>query len=212
MRIVEVTSVGNKNDRISVVFEDGSEIKTGATEVADFGLYPGRQLADDEYSELLCDLELRSSKARAIRILGNRSLSAREIEKRLGSKGVSEEAAAKTVEWLEDVGIVNDEEYALSIVKHYSSKGYGRARIRDELFKRGIGREMWDSALLTLEELDMAEKAYEYLSKKLGGSRDPQDVRRTADALCRRGFSYEESRTAIKRYIESSEEAEESKL
>jgi len=212
MIITEVSAAGNKKDRISVVFEDGSEIKTGTAEIADFGLYPGRELTDNEYTQLLSDLALRSSKARAIRILGNRSLSAHEIEKRLKSKGESEEAAAKTVEWLEDVGIVNDEEYAASIVKHYLQRGYGRARIRDELFRRGIKRDMWDAPLAVLEDEDMYEKAYDYLAKKLSGSRDPQDVRRTVEALCRRGFSFEEARTAVKRYMESSGEAEDKEL
>jgi len=212
MVITEVIASGSGKESISVIFEDGSKIKTGAAEIVDFGLYPGRELTSDEYTTLISDLELRSSKARAIRMLGNRSLSAREIEKRLKSKGGSEEVATRTVEWLENVGLVNDEEYALTIVKHYSLKGYGRARIRDELFKRGIQRELWDAALAVLNDEDMSEKAYDFLGKKLGGSRDPQEVRRTVEALCRRGFSYEEARTAVKRYIESSDEAEDIEL
>ena len=54
----------------------------------------------------------------------------------------------------------------------------------------------------------MEAAAYDFLNKKLRGSRDKADLRRATDALCRRGFSYEEAKTAINRYLELVEESE----
>ena len=149
------------------------------------------------------DSELRSSRELALRILGSRSLSAGEVEKRLVRKGETEQNAKEAVKWLEEIGLINDAEYATMIVRHYSAKGYGLARIKDELFRRGIQRDMWDDALSVLGEADAPDAAARFLEKKLKGSGDKDDLRRAADALCRRGFSYEQARTAVANYVES---------
>ena len=218
MRIERVIKSEGKTEKYVVLFDDGTEIKVTAVQIADYGIYSGRELPDEDYAELRGDLAVSSAKTRALRILGNRNLSAREIEKRLVRKGESSEAAEQAVEWLENIGAINDAEYAESIVRHYSSKGYGVARIRDELFRRGIDRELWEEALSIIG--DMEDTAYEFLVKKLRGSRDKDELRRAADTLHRRGFSYDEARAAVRRYMgeagaedtEGAEETEDSEL
>jgi len=150
--------------------------------------------------------EQDSAKTRALRILGNRDISTHEMEKRLIEKGESEETAQETVAWLVQIGYIDDSKYATQIVRHYSAKGYGVFRIKDELYRRGVPRDLWDDALGDIP--DMSETAMEFLAKKLRGSRDKADLRRAADALCRRGFSYEEAGAAVSRYLEALEEAE----
>ena len=199
MEILSIARAEKKPGKFIALFDDGTEIIVSAAQIADFGLYSGREMPDDEYAHLRNALMLSSSKARAVRILGNRNLSAREVERRLVEKGEPQEVARETVQWLENIGAINDEEYAVAIAKHYCAKGYGTARIKDELFRRGIAREMWDDALCSLD--DTGEAAYDFLVKKLRGSRDKADLRRATDALCRRGFSYEEARTAVNRYV-----------
>ena len=207
MIIESVTLIKEKKDSFTVQFDDGTEIKVSAAQIADFGIHTGRDFSVDEYKELCASISLSSSKARALRMLGNHSLSAREIEKRLVNKGESHETAGQTVEWLKEIGMVNDAEYAASIVGYYSAKAYGKARIRDELFKRGIDRELWDEAMNGVEETEDA--VCELLMKKLRGSREKDELRRAADFMHRRGFSYEEARAAINRYLENTEEAKE---
>ena len=149
---------------------------------------------------------LESSKKRALRILGNRNFSEQEMRKRLTSKGESEENAEEVVGWLVELGYINDSDYASLIVNHYSGKGYGLSRIRDELYKRGIPRDLWDDKLAMLDEEDMNDSALEFLRKKLRGSEDKDDLRRASDSLVRRGFSYDEARAAMNRYLEDLED------
>ena len=149
-------------------------------------------------------MESGSAKEKALRILGSRNLSAGEVEKRLISRGESPESAKETVEWLESFGAVNDPEYASMIVRHYSVKGYGLARIKEELYRRGIKREMWDDALSGID--GMEDAALTFLEKKLRGSSDKDEMRRAAGALCRRGFSYAEANEAMGRYLKNLDE------
>ena len=141
-----------------------------------------------------------SVKVLALKILGSRNLSEREMQKRLVGKGVTEESAQETVVWLVDIGAINDKEYASMIVSHYCAKGYGGARIRDELYRRGISRDLWEDALDGVEGAE--DSAFAFLEKKLRGSSEKADLRRATDALCRRGYSYEEARVAVGKYVE----------
>ncbi|MCL2409572.1 MAG: recombination regulator RecX [Oscillospiraceae bacterium] len=154
--------------------------------------------------DLTDSLEKRSARERALKILGSRNMSKCALEKRLVQKGESVEDAQEAVEWLEELRLIDDEEHAAAIVRHYSGKGYGAAKIKDELYRRGIPREMWDEALGQLGDMDDA--ALEFLQKKLKGGSDKTELRRAMDALSRRGFSYEEARRAMSRYIEMIEE------
>ena len=169
----------------------------------------GKEYKENAEPDLFSETSEQSrARTRAIRILGNRQLSSREMEKRLLARGESEETAMDTVKWLEDIGAVNDSEYAAAIVSHYTSKGYGVARIRDELFKRGIPRDMWDETLQKLDDVESEEAMLRFLDKKLRGSSDKEELRRATDALRRRGFDYEDARSAVARYLESIENTE----
>jgi len=147
-----------------------------------------------------------ATKKRALKILGNRNFSEQEMLKRLVSKGESQEDAEETVRWLVELGYINDSDYATLIINHYSAKGYGLARIRDELYKRGIPRDLWDDKLAELDDDDMLDTALEFLRKKLRGSQEKDDLRRASDALVRRGYSYSDAKSAINRYMENSDE------
>jgi regulatory protein len=147
---------------------------------------------------------LESTKKRALRILGNRNFSENEMQKRLTSKGETPENAVEAVKWLVELGYINDSDYATLIVRHYSAKGYGIMRIRDELLKRGIPRDLWEEKLTGLDDSEMSDAALEFLQKKLRGSENKDDLRRASDALVRRGYSYDDARAAINRYLEES--------
>ena len=205
MIIENITKAEGKVDRFTVEIDDGTEIMVSAVQISDFGLYSGRELAEEEYAQLCEEIAQSRAKARALRILGSRTLSARELEKRLVNKGESVETAQAAVRWLESSGIINDSDYAVSIVQYYSLKGYGAARIKDELFKRGIRREIWDEALECID--DTGDAAQEYLKKKLKGSSDSDDIRRALNSLHARGYSYSEARSAVNRYIGNVDEA-----
>jgi len=145
---------------------------------------------------------LEDTKKRALRILGKRSFSEKEMFKRLIEKGESSDNAEETVQWLVELGYINDSDYATLIVRHYSGKGYGVTRIKDELYKRGIARDLWDEKLDDIDESEMEDTALAFIKKKMRGGTEKDDLRRASDALVRRGYSYEEAKSAINRYTE----------
>jgi regulatory protein len=199
VKIVKLTRAEKNHDVFYAEFEDGGTLKVNVALIADYSLYTGRELNGEEYDALKASAASASAKARALRILGKRNMSRREITDRLVQKGESGETAEETADWLENIGAVNDAEYAALIVRHYMSRGYGKMRIQDELFRRGIEKELWEEALHALQESD--SMAYAYLVTKLRGAvPDKEGTKRVTDALYRRGFSWEEIKSALNMY------------
>ena len=67
-------------------------------------------------------------------------------------------------------------------VRHYAAKGYGAGRIRSELYRRGIPRELWDDALQELPEQD--DQIDALLRRRLrSDTPDRDELRRASDYL-----------------------------
>ena len=122
----------------------------------------------------------------------------------LTQKGESPEAAAAAVDWLCEKGLLDDGRYAGMVVRHYAGKGYGQSRVRQELQRRGVPRELWEEALRELPEPE--DKLDAYLASKLKDPDDRAQVQKVSAALIRRGFSWEEIRAALARYRDGMEE------
>ncbi len=131
-------------------------------------------------------------------------MSRKELRDKLLQKGESEDAADFSVAWLTDHGFLNDESYAAAVARHYAAKGYGAGRVRAELSRRGIAREQWDDALLKMPESDA--KLEQFISARLKDPEDRDAVRKVSAALFRRGYDWEEIRTALRRYTDNIEE------
>jgi len=92
------------------------------------------------------------------------------------------------IRWAEDIGLLNDEEYAKALVRHYQAKGYGIYKIKDELYRRQVPRDLWEEALAGLEE--PSDTIRRFLEKKLTDPQDRKQVKKVSDALIRRGFTW----------------------
>ncbi len=91
---------------------------------------------------------------------------------KLTEKGISNTDAEEVADWLCGLGVVNDERFAGLVVRHYAAKGYGKRRICDELYRRGIDRELWDAAFAELPETD--DTVDRLLGAKLRGDVSPK--------------------------------------
>ena len=139
------------------------------------------------------------AKQLALRILEKRDVSRKMLLDKLTEKGFSAEDAAEVADWLCGLGVVNDERFAGLVVRHYAAKGYGERRIREELYRRGIDRELWDTAMEEMPETDGTIERL--LSARLRGDASPENLRRIQNQLLRRGYFWDSIREATERYL-----------
>lgn len=193
MRIVEIKQTSA--ERFTICFQDGSELKSSLSVITARFLHSGLELDDEAYAELYSASTLSLAKSRALKIVNARALSEQELYKKLVEKGETPENAAECVSWLCDMGLLNDKSYAESCVRHYAAKGYGTARIKQELRRHGIPAELWDTALEQMP--DQSDKLERFLRSRLSDASDRAQVKRVSDALFRRGYSWDEIKHAL---------------
>ncbi len=185
-------------ERFTLVFSDGTELRTTLGIITERFIHTGMELDDSSYAELVSASGLAMAKARALRILNARPVSREELRKKLIEKGEAPENAEECAEWLCRMGLINDAEYAGSVVRHYAAKGYGASRIRQELRRHGIPREMWDAAMEQMPEQD----AYleRFIRSRLSDPGDRAQVKKVSDALFRRGYSWDQIKHALNEF------------
>jgi regulatory protein len=137
---------------------------------------------------------------RALRILGIRQFSVKELRTRLLEKGEASENIEPAIARLLELGFLDDAKYAVVIVRRLAAKGYGKARVVQELRRRGIDRELWDNVLGELPGADDENDRLDcLLRQKLPEEPDRSDVKKAVDYLARRGFSWSEIQAALRR-------------
>lgn len=181
------------------VLEDGSILRLGESEVIDFALYTGKELTDREAEALLDSARRSGLKEKALDLLTRKPQSRKELERKLKEWGAGEAESAALCDRMEELGYLNDASYAAQVVRYYSAKGFGEKKLRDELYRRGIPREMWDDALEQAQ--DPAEAIDAFVAKKLAGKDlDRKQLQKVSAALARRGYSWSDINDALRRY------------
>jgi len=185
-------------ERFTLIFDDGTELKTTLGIITGRFIRSGMDFDEEAYNELVSASGLAMAKARALRIINARPMSREELRKRLIEKGETPENAEACADWLCRMGLINDAEYAGSVVRHYAAKGYGSARIKQELRHHGVPREMWDEAMLQMPEQD----AYleRFIRARLSEPGDRAQIKKVSDALFRRGYSWEQIKHALNEF------------
>ena len=200
MRISKLSASKHKKGRILVQLEGGELLRVGEREVAAFSLYAGKELTEAEKTALEQAARESGLKDRALSLLTARPLSRKELIDRLIERADATEKEAEAVaDELERLGLLNDRAYAETLVRHYSARGYGPYRLREELRRRGVPRAYWDEALDNLD--DPAEAIDALLRQKLRGrTADRKELKRASDYLARKGYSWNDISAALRRY------------
>ena len=195
MRVVSLKQ--SSPERVTVCLDDGTEIRSTLAAVTELRLYTGRELDDAALGELRRESARSLRREKALELVSQRQMSRKELSKKLREKGFDPETADYCVDWVTERGLLNEESYAAAIVRHYAAKGYGESRIRQELQRRGLPRELWEDALAAMPE--DTSKLDRFIASRLKDPGDRDEVRKLSASLFRRGYAAEEIRSALER-------------
>ena len=190
-------------DRASVFIDDRFAFGLAIDLVVEAGLRKGVALTAERQRELLVRQETFAAKASALGGLSHRARTAHEVRQSLLKKGFAEAVAEDTVADLERLGVIDDEAYARAFARgRFSGRGYGPARLRQDLMRKGVARETIDAALDELAEAeDLGAEARDQAARKWRTLASEEDLRKrkkkTMDYLVRRGFGFDEARAAV---------------
>ena len=141
----------------------------------------------------------------ALNILNGAAQSADRLQRRLERRGFDTETASATVEYMRELGYVDDAALAQSVSNRRCHDGYGKARVAADLRGRGIETTVVDTVMREWNPDDDVDRALAVARKHTTTlhSTDPalrdRARRRLAGMLQRRGFAGDTVRTVLVR-------------
>ena len=150
---------------------------------------------------------LKRAKKRALYLLGERAFCRAELLGKL-TKTYGSEIAEKAMEYVDQLGYINDEEYAAKYADYLiHRKKHGIFRAKREMLMKGLDREIVESALAKFSSEEIDEELTELIEKRYSAKiSDFDDRRRTTAALVRRGYNFGEVRRCIEYVLQNREE------
>ena len=199
---MKLTYKKGKQDKIHISVDGEYSFTVDEAYFLSMGIYNGKEVDDDELQEIKQTVSVRRAYNYAVTLLARRDHSERELMSKLTQKGYSD-GAEEAVTKLRNGGYVSDERFARLYVRELQTlKRYGKRRIEQELYRKGIDREIirevLDETEFAQDELvSLIERKYgRYLS-------DEKGVQKTVNGLLRMGYSYGEIRDALKQINEN---------
>jgi len=185
----------NNEDRVSV-FLDG-EFAFGIHEdlVVTHALTVGTTLGPEEVHDIETDEQYVKAKQAALDYLAHKPRTEVEVRRTLKRRDIPAFVIDDVIARLYELEYLDDEAYAHDYAHNrFSSKKYGPVRIRRELEKRGIDRDLAESAVDTLfADEDATAAAWEHAESRWSRLADEDDPRHRRQKmyryLRRRGFT-----------------------
>jgi regulatory protein len=138
------------------------------------------------------------AKTHALKFLSYRDHSGGELLQKLG-KYYDDKTCRKALSWVIELGYVNDEIYAEKLsALLIETKHYGLRKTRYEMKLKGLSEEIIDTALEKYDYDEILEIIISIIERKYSDNlADWQGIKKTTDALARRGYDYDDIKAAI---------------
>ena len=200
-RITELKQGVKNQDRVNVHVNGKFSFSLDISQVVDFGIKIGREISVEELEELKKASEFGKLYQRTLEWVLLRPHSEKEcrdyLYKKIFEKKLDKNYIDRIIEKLKSKYYLNDVRFAEYYVENrFSKKGVSSKRLRMELIKKGISKDIIEETLAGSERND-AEEIKKMIAKKR--SKYPDDEKLTA-YLVRQGFQYDLVRELVRSY------------
>jgi regulatory protein len=189
--VPEITGLRERRGRARIWVDGEFWAEIDADVAAERGLREGVALGLEELEEVRVAGERALAMNRALHFLGYRARSRREVRERLQRYGYGEETVEVVVGRLEELGYLDDEEFARAAARE-KARRYGPRRVLGELRRSGVDAELAqgvvDDEFAQRSEL---EEARSLAARRYNRGGSDAEARRVYGFLMRRGYSAE---------------------
>jgi regulatory protein len=200
---MKISSIRIKKIYCDIFFDNYESINIHKDVIINLNLFVDKSIDSVELEKIKKEDEYLRIKNSAFRILTRRANSEAELIKKLKRKEYSLPAINRVVSELRNKGYINDFNFAV----RYSEmrlKKYGWNRIKNELFRKGISKEILpkiESAInIKTEEDYLIEIASKKLTSIIKKENDKYKIKQKLYGfLVRKGFDFEDSKNVVDR-------------
>ena len=192
-----------------VHLSNGEKVLLDKDVCAENSLMKCMEIDPDFLEELKLQSDYVRAKSRALWYLDRMDYSEKALYDKLVQKGFDKEASSAVVAKLVELGLLNDRRYAEHLAVKLTDQGDSKRAALQKMLLKGVA---YDLAKETLSETETDEvsRILTLIEKKYSAKlQDPDNFQKVYAALVRRGFSYGDVKTALKKYKEDLEFSEE---
>jgi regulatory protein len=192
-------------ERVNVYLEGEYAFSLGIMEAA--RLHKGQTLTDSEVVRLKEEDLVAKAVDSAARFLGHRPRSIAEVRRNLAEKDYDEGVIEAALGRLTTLGYLDDWAFARYWIQNRTQfKPLGTAALRFELRQKGVPDAIVQAVLGEVDDESGAYAAATPLLKRMRGQTRKAAREKLASTLGRRGFRFDDIRTAIERLFEEYDE------
>lgn len=198
-----------RKDKIHISVDGEYTMTVDAVFWYSLGIPNKSEIDEEELAELKRSVNSRRAYNKAIDLISRREHSRKELITKLSQKGYAD-VADETADKLEERGYLNDERFANMFADELKNRrGFGKRRISQELYMKGIDRDIIAEVLENLKE-DPTEDIIGILARKYPRClEDEKNTNRAFNGLVRLGYSGYDIRNAMREYADRVEESSE---
>ena len=189
---------GKKVKKTKVRLQGGEDLCLYAKEINRLGLKAGEDLSEAVYEDILTMILIPRAKKRAMHLLEKQDRTRANLAKKLRESGYPSRAVEEAVSYVESYHYIDDARYAENYIR-YHQDGKSRRRIFEDLYKKGIAKDVIEKALEEEYSASEEEQILALLEKKHYDAKtaDVKEKSKIYRFLMGRGFSYQAIESAF---------------
>jgi len=193
-KITKIEYQKNNKNRVNIYLDDSFAFGVDLNIMIKYSLAKNMELEDEFVEEILIAEEEINVYNYALSVLSRQAKSEKQLIDKLKEKGYDNQFIDNAIIKLKQQKYIDDERYSEMLINSkINVSKYGKRRIKEALYEKGIDRETIDEKIEQLTEEDELKRAYSLGSKKLKTLKE-EDTRKLfiklSNYLINKGFEY----------------------
>ncbi len=200
MKIIKIEP--NKLHLNTVYLSDGREVSLDKDICSENSLFAGMEIDGELLDSFKFQSDYARAKSRALWYLDRMDYSEKALFDKLVLKGFDKKACSAVIAKFVELGLLDDRRYGEHLAEKLISSGISRRAALQKMYSKGVPYDL-AKELLENTEINEEDALLQLIDKKYAVKlQDKDNYPKVYAALVRRGFSFSDVRTALKKYTE----------
>lgn len=206
----KVVSVKKGKKHLSeVLFENGTSLVLDSEYCFEQGIFPDTLIDDEQEKEHKKNSEIKRAKSLAMWHISRADHSERALRDKLKKAGFGIDIVITVINRMKELSLIDDEKLAYRLAPLLISANNSPRQVVEKLVVKGINRELAKAAVAEIEN-DPKEQIENLLKGQYRNRlSNEKDIGRTFNALIRRGFSFSDVKSVMRKITSSLDDCEE---
>lgn len=193
-KITKIELQKNSKDRVNVYLDDNFAFGIDINIMIKYSLAKNMELKEEFINEILKAEEEINAYNYALSVLSRNFKSEKQLRTKMQEKGYDNQFIDNSITKLKEHRYLDDELYSEMLINSkINVSKYGKRRIKEALYEKGISREIIDEKMSDISEEDELERAKSLGAKKLKTLKE-EDIKKRKiklfNYLVNKGFEF----------------------